>query len=193
MQSYLQDLTSKIPLLSLLIVSLFIFSMENKMYWLLLVPLLFCLVGIYFSQKQLQSYRNLIINMVLLMIMLIIGLSLFLDPQVEKIEQVVLRGVSILFMSFVAVLVVVSSSNKNIYMDILSTFMVVTSFILFFLWVSIENQQMRSIFSIILTIMFMFFLFQYMKSISKRSPIKKQQQVFVIGNSWQTKKLEINK
>lgn len=188
MQLYLQDITSKIPLLTLLVVVFFILSMENKMYWLLLVPLLFCLVGIFLSQQQLQTYRNMIITIVLLLCILILGLSLFLDPRVEKTEQVVLRGLSIFFMLFVAILVVVSSFQRNLYMEMLNMMLVLLSFILFLIWVSIQNEQLRTTGGIILTIFFMFFLFQYMKSLSSSSS-KKQQQIFMLGSQWQLKPL----
>lgn len=188
MQFYLQDITSKIPFFSLLVVVFFILSMENKMYWLLLGPLLFCLVGIFLSQQQLQSYRNMIITIIMLLCVLILGLSLFLDPRVEKTEQMVLRGISIFFMLVVAVLVVVSSFQKNIYMEMLNMMLVLLSFILFLLWVSIQNEQLRTIGSIVLSVLFMFFLFQYMKSLTSSSS-KKQQQIFMLGSQWQLKPL----
>jgi membrane-associated HD superfamily phosphohydrolase len=165
--------------------------MENKMYWLLLVPLLFCLVSIFLSQEKLKSYRNMIITIVLLLGVLILGLSLFLDPRVEKTEQLVLRSLSLFFMLVVAVLVVVSSFQRNIYMEMLNMMLVLLSFILFLLWVSIQNDQLRTIGSIVLTVLFMFFLFQYMKSLSSSSfsSKKQQQQIFMIGSQWQLKPL----
>lgn len=183
-QIYLQDITSKIPLLSLIIVFFFIFSMENKTYWFLLLPLGLCLIGIYFTQQQLWMYQNLIINMILLLNVMILGLSLFLDPDVETTSQVVLRGISIFLMSFVAVMIVLSSSTKNIYIEIFSILLIVISFICSFLWISINNQQLRSTFSLLITIIFVFFILQYMKNISiqKKRNSKKQQQVFSFGN-----------
>lgn len=158
-QIYLQDITSKIPLLSLIIVFFFIFSMENKTYWFLLLPLGLCLIGIYFTQQQLWMYQNLIINMILLLNVMILGLSLFLDPDVETTSQVVLRGISIFLMSFVAVMIVLSSSTKNIYIEIFSILLIVISFICSFLWISINNQQLRSTFSLLITIIFEFLFF----------------------------------
>lgn len=183
MQFYLQDITSKIPLLSLVVVLFFVLSMENKMHWLLLVPLVICLGGIYIAQRPLQSYRNMILSMILFLCIMILGLALFLDPQVEKTDQIVLRGLSLVCMLFVSILVIVSSFHNNtIYMEMFSMMLVIIFSILFFLWVSIQNETMRTISSIVLTILYIFFLFQYMKNLSSFSSKRESPQAFMLGS-----------
>lgn len=175
---YLQDIINKVPILSLIIVVLFVVSMENKKHWFLLLPLGLCLVGIYFAQRsKLETRRIFILDMILTLIIIILVVSLFLDPQVETTYQVIVRGIAIVLMSFVAVLVVMSSFTRNLYLQISSVMIIVCLFILSLLWVAIENQKLRSIFSTIITIMFFLFLLQYIASISITSRPKSNQQV----------------
>jgi len=171
-QISLQDISIHVPLVSLLISFLIIFSMENKWHWFLLVPLALCFIGIYllYNPNTYMRQTNIFLkevvvkDIILSICFFTLCISIILDTDTKKYYQTFLRGTAIVLMSILAFFICFSSVVKNVYFEMLAVLLVVCSFILSFVWISMDEEGLRRGLYIASVCLFLFFLMYYISS-----------------------------
>lgn len=173
-QIALQDISIHVPLISVLIAFLIVLSMENKWHLFLLVPLVVCIFGlyllynptIYMRQTDMFLKEIVVKDIILSICFFTICISLILDSDNKKHYQTFLRGTAIMSMSILAFFICFSSIIKNVYFEMLAVLLVVSSFILSFVWVSMDEEGLRKGIYIASVCLFFFFLIYYISSAS---------------------------
>lgn len=178
----LRDMSIHIPLITIVIGSLLIFSMGEQIFWMLFLPLGICFFSLYLLYYPsyflpLVDYRmkEIVIKDIILTISIIVMiLCLRLDPDAEKTYQIVLRGLAIFLMSCLSLMICFLSVIHNVPMEIFAVVLLVFSFIVSFIWISMENPVMRRSLSIVSLCLFIFFLLYHMASLTMVEKKKKQ-------------------
>lgn len=168
-QIYLQTIDRQVPSLSVLMVMLLVFGLEEK-YWWLLLALVPCLISlfllynpsIYMTMTDYQKKDVFLKDVTLSIVMVMVFIAVFLDPTIDKKHQIILTGVAIFLMCVVSTMICLSSTSKNLPMNILAVMVLVCFFILFFLWISINKKPLRKVLYKSTPFLFMFFVVYYM-------------------------------
>ena len=183
MPIYLQDLPVHVPTFFVLIASLMVLSMPNKWHYFLLVPLGFCLWGaynlyrpfnIYYSQPTKTHMEDLVLTVVMIIMLISAGIHADIHTQF----QVVIRGIVIMLMAFLAFLICFSSSLQSIYMRLLGFLFVFCLFIFCLTFIINDEPVLRKGLywsSIGAMIFFMFYYWRGM-TVSLRQEKRKPQQ-----------------
>lgn len=190
-QIYLQTIDRQVPSLSVLMVMLLIFGLEEK-YWWLLLSLVPCLLGlflfynpsVYLTMTDFHKKDILLKDVILSIVLVVLFVAVFLDPVQDKKHQIILTGVAIFLMCVISTMICLSSTSKNLPMNILAVMSLVCFYILFFLWISINKKPLRKVLSLSTPFLFAFFVIYYMFGITHHILTKKKQmpsQKFLFG------------
>ena len=168
-QIYLTTIDRQVPSVSVLMVMLLVFGLEERYWWLLLalVPCLAALFLLYHPTIYLPmtDYRKkdmFLEDVVMSIIMMVVFIAVFLDSTIDKTHQLILTGVAIFLMCIVCTMITLSSTSKNLPMNLLAVMVLVCFYILFFLWVSIHQKPLRKVLTMTVPFLFSFFVVYYM-------------------------------
>lgn len=153
-QIYLHNIQNKIPFLSFLIACLF-FASQTHVQLLLLLPLSLCFICIVvlafpslylpfvlFLNNRVQILNIASMVLALIVIWSVVLLDLHQTSNKTHIQETV-QSISIFLMSFVMIMIVVSVSYQNIYIDIARVLLIICSFILSLVCIIINQEKAR--------------------------------------------------
>ena len=181
---YLQDISIHVPFFFVLIACLMIISMPNKWHYLLLVPLGFCLLGVYRLYRPFNGYYNqtskmYIEDIVLTVVLATMVVSAGLNANTKDMFQVILRGIVIVLMAFLAFLICFSSPIRSVYMRLLGFLFVFVMFIFSLTFIINDEPALRKGLYWTGVAIMCFFIFYYWMSVTihfRQKPRQKKQQ-----------------
>lgn len=181
-QIFFETINHQVPLLSVVMVTILIFSMDEK-YWFMTLALIPCLVALYFLYNPTMippsmDYRKqdlLMKDIVLTLVLVVLCLSVFLDADHTKTYQTILAGVSFLLMCIIASLICYTTRFKNYYINTICTLTLVAFYSFFFVWAALDNKTVDKILFRSTPIFFLFFTLVYIVGASRFLFEKKKQ------------------
>lgn len=192
-QIYLTTIDRQVPSLSVLMVILLVFGLEERFWWLLLalVPCLMALFllynpSIYLPMTDYRKKDMFFKDVVMSIIMVVVFIAVFLDSTIDKTHQLILTGIAIFLMCVVSTMICLSSTSKNLPMNLLAIMVLVCFYILFFVWVSINQKPLRKVLYMAVPFLFSFFVVYYMftttRSLYKEKQMRSSpQSIFAFG------------
>lgn len=189
MPIYLQDLSINVSFFFVLIASLMVVSMPNKWYYFLLVPLVFCLWGVFRLHGYSQTTKMYMEDIILTVVFLTMLVSAGLHADTDNRFQVILRGLVLVLMAFLSFLICFSSSMKSVYMRLLGFLFVFCLFIFCLTFIINDEPVLRKgLYWASIGIM-LFFMFYYWMSMTVhlRQEKRKPQQKAI--TAWQFRQL----
>lgn len=192
-QIYLTTIDRQVPSLSVLMVILLVFGLEERFWWLLLalVPCLMALFllynpSIYLPMTDYRKKDMFFKDVVMSIIMVVVFIAVFLDSTIDKTHQLILTGIAIFLMCVVSTMICLSSTSKNLPMNLLAIMVLVCFYILFFVWVSINQKPLRKVLYMAVPFLFSFFVVYYMftttRSLYKGKQMRSSpQSIFAFG------------
>lgn len=169
MQFYIQNLQANVLLFLVLSSLLMVVGMRDKWHWFLLIPVVVCAFGVYLFYRPASylpevdiQYKEVVLkSLILLVSVVVVSLSVFLDPQTDTDTQLVIRGVALFLLSFLAACICFVTDTPSVPVKVLLALLVLFTVILAFGYVLLENKTVRGTVYMTFTAITTFFLLYY--------------------------------